>query len=272
MEERQPGQATVALLAVECLDDLHDVGGQIQVGDLHTGGDSCRPRGVLQVRDGVGFDVDRLPGGADLGGYRVDRDDAGTLVGRPGAEELAHPFGGLGRGEDRRGLAVVQHGVKSADVARFGRIEQRYGDAARIERTEHRDDVIEVLRAEDRDPVAGLGHLLQARGHGPISGTEVGPVQLPRHTVAFDRVVEEPVGELVTADLGPLLDVLDQAAVVGELDQSVFQERVVKPHSHSPVEASFLKPLALNMDGRAAAWVPTLRVSASRPSPLLVFS
>src|SRR4029078_2615875 len=67
---------------------------------------------------------------------------------------------------------------------------------------------------------------------------EFGPVQLALDTVAFHGEVEEPVGELVSTNLGPLLDVLDDAAVVGELDQSVLQERVMKAHSHSPVEAT----------------------------------
>jgi hypothetical protein len=43
VEERQPGHAAVALLALERLDHLHDVGGQAQVGDLHTGRDRVEP-------------------------------------------------------------------------------------------------------------------------------------------------------------------------------------------------------------------------------------
>ncbi len=240
MEERQPRAAAVALLAVERLDDLDDVGGQVEVGDLHTRGDAGRPGRVLQVGDGVLGDVlDRHPGGADLVGHRVDGDDARTLLGRPAAEELADALGRLGGGQDGRRLAVVEHGVQAADVAGFRRVEQRHRDAARVERAVQRDHVLEVLRAEDRHSVARLGDLLQPRGDRTVARAEVGPVQLARHTVAFDGEVEEPVGELVATNLGPLLDVLDHAAVVGELDQSVLQERVVKAaHSHSPVEAT----------------------------------
>ena len=113
-------------------------------------------------------DVDLLPGGADLVGHRVDGDDARTLLGRPAAEELAHALGRLGGGQDRRRLAVVEHGVQAADVAGLGRVEQRHRDAAGVERAEERDDVLEVLRAEDRHSVAGLGDLLQRgrRRHG----------------------------------------------------------------------------------------------------------
>ena len=178
----------------------------------------------------------RLPGGADLDGHRVDGDDAGALLGGPAAEELSYALGGIRGGQDRRRLAVVEHGVQAADVARLGGVEQRYPDATRIERAEERDDVLEVLRAQDGHPVTGFGDLLQPCADRPVAGPEVRPVQLAHNTVAFHGEVDEPVRELVATNLGPLLDMLDQAAVVGELDQSVLQERVVKAHSHSPVE------------------------------------
>ena len=57
VEERQPGHAAVALFALQRLDDLDHVGGQVQMGDLHTRRDAGRAGGVLQVRDGVGVDV-----------------------------------------------------------------------------------------------------------------------------------------------------------------------------------------------------------------------
>ena len=206
---------------------------------------------------------DRLPRGADLVGHRVDGDDAGTLLGRPAAEELAHALGGLGGRQDGRRLAVVEHGVQAADVAGFRRVEQRHRDAARVERAEDRDHVLEVLRAEDRHPVTGLGDLLKAGADGSVAGTEVGPVQLARHAVAFDGEVEEPVGELVATDLGPLLDVLDQVAVVGELDQSVLQERVVKAHSHSPVEATISRSQFAQVTGGT----PRSLANARTPNP-----
>ena len=101
-------------------------------------------------------DVDWFPGGADLVGHRVDGDDARALLGGPAAEELPHALGRLGGGQDRRRLAVIEHGVQAADVAGLGRVEQRHRDAARVEGAEERDEVVEVLRAEDRDAVAGL--------------------------------------------------------------------------------------------------------------------
>ena len=200
------------------------------MGDLHAGRDAGRTGGVLQVGDGVAFDVDRFPGGADLVGHRVDGDDARTLLGGPAAEELPHALGGLGGGQDRRRVAVVEHGVQAADVAGLGRVEQRYRDAAGIQRAEERDEVFEVLRAQDRNPVTGLGDLLQAGADGPVALAEHRPVQIPLDAVALGGEVEEPVGDLVPTHLGPSFDVPDQAAVVGKPDQSVLDERVVEGH------------------------------------------
>ena len=230
MEERQPGDPAVTLLTFERLDHLHHVGGQVQVSDLHTGRDARRAGGVLQIRDGVAFDLHRLPGCADIVGHRVDGDDARPLLGGPAAEELTDTLGGLGGGQDGRRVAVVDDGVQPADVARLARIEQRNRDAARIQSAEEGDEVLEVLRAEDRHPVAGLGHLLKAGPDGAVTPAEVGPVQIPRDTVALGREVQEPVGELVSTDLGPPFDVKNQTSAVGELDLSVFDERVVEPH------------------------------------------
>jgi hypothetical protein len=124
VEERQPGDAAVGFLALEGLDHLYDVGGQVQMGDLHAGGDARRPRGVLQVGDGVLVDgVDVLPRRADFHRNRVDRDHTGAFLGRTASEELADTFSGLGGGQDRRGLAVVEDRVQSADVAGLGRVE-----------------------------------------------------------------------------------------------------------------------------------------------------
>ena len=108
--------------------------------------------------------VDRLPGGADLVGHGVDGDDARPLLGGPAAEELADALGGVGGGQDGRRVAVVEDGVQPADVAGLGRVEQRHRDAAGVQGAEEGDEVLEVLRAQDRHPVTGLGHLLQAGG------------------------------------------------------------------------------------------------------------
>ena len=230
MEERQPGHTTVAFLAAQRLDHLDHVGGQVQVRDLHACRDAGRAGGVLQIGDGVGSDIDLLPGGTDLVGYGVDRDHAGTLLGRPAAEELPHPLRRLGGGQDRRRVAVVEDGVQAPDVAGLARVEQRHGDPAGVERAEEGDEILQVLRAEDRNAVAGLGHLLQAGADGAVACAEVGPVQIPCDAVALGRVVQESVGELVSTHLRPSFDVADQAAVVGKPDQSVFDERVMEPH------------------------------------------
>ena len=198
--------------------------------DLHTGRDTRRTRGVLQVGDRVLLHGDRLPGGADLVGHRVDRDDTGAFLGRPGAEELAHALGGLGGGEDGRRVAVVDDGVQPADVTGLARVEQRHRDAARVQRAEERDEVLEVLRAQDGDPVAGLGHLLEAGADRAVAHAEVGPVQIPLDAVALGGEVQESVGDLVSTHLGPSFDVKNQAAVVGKPDLSVLDERVMEPH------------------------------------------
>ncbi len=127
-------------------------------------------------------------------------------------------------------MAVVDDGVQPPDVARLARIEQRHRDAARIQSAEERDEVFEVLRAEDGHPVAGLGHLLKAGADRTVAPAEVGPVQISGDAVALRREVQEPVGELVSTDLGPPLDVKNQASAVGKLDLSVFDERVMEPH------------------------------------------
>lgn len=174
--------------------------------------------------------LDRLPGGADFVGHRVDRDDAGTLLGGAGAEELAHPFGGVGGGQDGRRMAVVEYGVQPSDMARLVGVEQRDRDAPGVQRAEERHQVLEVLRAQDGDPVTGLGDLLKACAHRAVARAEIGPVQIACDAVTLGGEVQEAVGDLVSTHLRPSFDVLDQTAVVRELDQSVFDERVVESH------------------------------------------
>ena len=205
------------------------------------------------------FDVDRLPGGADLVGYGVDGDDARALLGGPAAEELPHALGRLGGGQDGRRVAVVEDGVQPADVAGLARVEQRHRDAAGVQRAEEGDEVLQVLRAEDGDAIAGLGHLLQAGADRLVACPEVGPVQIPRDAVALGGEVQEPVGELVSTHLGPSFDVANQAAVVGKPDQSVFDERVMERH-HT---------LLSNHTRRdASPRVNRLAAAASRRTPL----
>ena len=185
MEERQPADAAVALFALECLDHLHHVGGQVQVGDLHTGRNSGGPGGVLQIGNALVVGLHRFPRRTHLIRNRINRDDPGPFVRRPGPEELAHALGSLGGGQDRRRRAVVQHRVQAADVTGFGRVEQRHGDPAGVERSEECDEVLEVLRAQNRHSVTGLGDLLQASRHGTVSGTEVGPAKVVCDAIAF---------------------------------------------------------------------------------------
>ena len=89
------------------------------------------------------------------------------------------------------GSAVVEHGVQPADVAGFGRVEQRHRDAARVEGAEERDHVVEVLRAEDRDSVAGLGDLLQpggdARGYATPKSAQFSSRATPSRSVEKSR-------------------------------------------------------------------------------------
>lgn len=114
-------------------------------------------------------------------------------------------------------MTVVEHGVQPADVSGLVRVEQRHRDAAGVQRAEERDEVVEVLRAQDGDAVTRLGDLLQAGAHGAVSGAEVRPVQIAGHTVALGGEVQEAVGELVPTNLRPSFDVTDQASVVGNL-------------------------------------------------------
>ncbi len=231
VEERQPAQPAVALLALQAVEHLQHVGGQVEVGDLHARRGPGGAGRVLQVGDGVLVGLGRLPGGRDLVGDRVDGDDAGPLLGRTGADELADAFGGVGGGQDRRGGAVVEDGVQAADVTRLGRVEQRHRDPAGVQRAEERDEVVEVLRAQHGDAVARLGDLLQAGAHGPVAGAEVAPHDVAVLAVAFGGEVDKPVGELVATHPRPLLNVLDQVRVVGELDLSIHDERVVVRHA-----------------------------------------
>ena len=152
--------------------------------------------------------------------------------------------------------------MQPTDVSGLGRIEQRHRDTTGIQRAEERDQVLQVLRTEDGHPIAGLCHLLQACGDGAVAGAEVSPPQIMRDTVPFGGEVQETVGEFVTTDLGPPLDVLDQAGAFGEGDPSVLDERVMERHttllsgcprgadgdSAIPVEPALIRPyLFLNV-------------------------
>ena len=83
-----------------------------------------------------------------------------------------------------------------------------------------------------------------------------------RDTVPFGGEVQETVGEFVTTNLGPPLDVLHQAGAFGEGDPSVLDERVMERHttllsgcprgadgdSAIPVEPALIRPyLFLNV-------------------------
>src|ERR1700682_4710855 len=116
-------------------------------------------------------------------------------------------------------------------MARLGRVEQRNGDAARVQGAVERDQVVEVLRAQNGDAITRLGDLLQAGTHRAVAGTELSPRHVPFDTVAFGRVVQESVGELVATHRRPSLDVTNQAAVIGKPDLSILaDERVMERH------------------------------------------
>src|SRR6202011_5748570 len=112
------------------------------------------------------------------------------------------------------------------------------------------DHVLEVLRAQNRDSVAGLGDLLQAGADGAVADAEMSPGQITLNALAFSGEVHESVGQLVAAHLGPLLDVTDHTAVVGKHKQTVLEERVVERHVISCQATRAALVLAC---GRAAA-------------------
>ena len=126
--------------------------------------------------------------------------------------------------------------MQPADVAGLGRVEEGHRDAAGVQGSEEGDQVLEVLRAQDRDPVAWLGDLLQSRGDRAVAHAEVGPVQVALDAVALDGEVQEAVGDPVAAHLGPTLDVPDEVSVVGKGDAPVLDEWVVEGHAISPVK------------------------------------
>ncbi len=198
VEQRQPGHAARRLVELDRVGHLDDIGEHRPVGDLDAGGNAGRAGGVLQVRDVVGADGRPVPGLGDRVGDGVDGDHAGTLRSGERAEELPHAGRGRGGGEDRAGSAVAEDGVQAIGVTGLVGIEQRHSDGAGVDRGEEGHDVVEALRSEDRDAVAGSGDLLQARGDGLDAHAELIPGQLVYLAVAFPRVVDVPVGEIVT--------------------------------------------------------------------------
>ena len=141
-------------------------------------------------------------------------------------------------------MAVVEHGVQAADVARLGRVEQRHRDAAGVQRAEERDEVLEVLRAQDRHPVTGLGDLLQPGADGAVARAEVGPVQIALDAVALGGEVQEPVGELVAAHLGPRLDVRTRLPLSGNLISPSLMNGLWNPIALSCQSHIVAKPFA----------------------------
>src|SRR5271154_7502022 len=122
--------------------------------------------------------------------------------------------------------------MQPADVPRLGGIEQRHRDPAGVQGAEERAQVVQALRTQNGDAVTRLGHLLKPGAHRTVTGTELGPRNVPRYTITFGGVVQEPVGQLVSAHLRPLLDVTNQVGVVRKLDSPVLiDERVVVRHA-----------------------------------------
>jgi hypothetical protein len=130
----------------------------------------------------------------------------------------------------------IVEGVQAADVARLGRVEQRYRDPAGVQRAEEGAEVVQVLRAQDGDAIARLGDLLQPGAHGAVAGAEIGPGDVTRDAVPFGGEVQKSVGQPVATNLRPLLNVTNQVHVVREADLSIHDERVVVRHAaFSPV-------------------------------------
>ena len=89
---------------------------------------------------------------------------------------------------------MVEHGVQAADVARLGRVEQRHGDAAGVQDPVERHEVLEVLRAQDRDAVADLGDLLQPRGRVGVERRSGGEF-VQRGLLALDLLLGGGLGD-----------------------------------------------------------------------------
>ncbi len=121
--------------------------------------------------------------------------------------------------------------MQPADMTRLGRVEQRYRDPARVQRAEEGDEVVQVLRAQDGDPVTRLGDLLQTGAHGTVAGAEVRPHDVALDTVTLGGVVDESIGQLAATNLRPFLNMTNQVRVIRELDSSVHNERVVVRHA-----------------------------------------
>ncbi|SIN47986.1 Uncharacterised protein [Mycobacteroides abscessus subsp. abscessus] len=204
MEERQPGAATQRLVSLRAflrgqrVDQLQQVGGHIEVSDLHTGGGPGRARGVLQIRDGV-LGRHRLdPGRPHIVGNRIDRDDTGALLGRAIAEELAHPLGTIGGGQHRRRLAIIEHRMQAPGMTGLARIEQRHRNRAGVQRTEMCHQVIKALRSQDGHTVTRLGHLLQTRRHRTVTRTELRPRDVDIRAITLRGKVQETVRQALT--------------------------------------------------------------------------
>ena len=230
VEHRQPGDAARVAVDLDGVGDLQDVRGHRLVGDLHARGDAGRTGRVLQVRDGVLVVVLARdwgdPARTHRIGHRVDGDDARALLGRQRREEVADRLGGLGGGEDRGRLAVVEDGVQTVGVAGLVGREQRHRDVAGIQGGEEPDHVLERLRREDRNTVTGLGDLLQACGNSAQALAELRPGQVLCFAVALAAVVDETVSERVGLLTYVLLDVVDKRCFLGERDVPRLIEKV----------------------------------------------
>ena len=92
--------------------------------------------------------------------------------------KCANSFARAGGGEHHGGLCIAKHRIQTFGMAGKFRREQRHRDVSRLDRCEESGDVIQPLRRQDRHPLTGDRDLLQARGEGVGSDTELAPGQL----------------------------------------------------------------------------------------------
>ena len=132
-----------------------------------------------------------------------------------------------GGGQDDRGRASSSTACEPVGVTGEFRREQGHRDGAGLDRGEEADDVVDALRGEDRDPVAGLGDLLEPCSHRAQPGAERRPGQLDRAVVVE---VEIPVGGRIARLLGMAIEERRQRDSGRNLDIAFGIEIVVEPH------------------------------------------
>ena len=199
------------------LDHLHDVGGQVEVGDLH--------------RWGYGW-IRTCTANRRWCSRRCRRSAPRSRRPRRGTASTAITRGRSLAGRVRKNLrtpsaASVVVGSPTAYSRRAQRATSRRGRLGGVEQR-HRDPTgVGVPKNATRySRFCGLGSPPGRRVRSPaegarrrllVAGAEIGPDQFTGHAVAFGGEIEKTVGQLVASDLGPPLDVFDQTRALGKV-------------------------------------------------------